>query len=133
MAIEATLWAIAALLGTAVLAVATGGQRSRPVYAACLMLTIAILVVGSSTLLGSVSGNPSLLGRSGASPDASITLPLGLPWIGARFKIDALTAFFQIVINLGAAAARRRCRNVVACRRGIGSRRGDAARALGRW
>src|SRR5665647_2379420 len=38
--------------------------------------------------------------------DAStITLPLGLPWIGANFRIDALSAFFLVVINLGGAAA----------------------------
>jgi formate hydrogenlyase subunit 3/multisubunit Na+/H+ antiporter MnhD subunit len=34
-----------------------------------------------------------------------MTLPLGLPWLGAHFRIDALSAFFLIVVNLGAAAA----------------------------
>ena len=34
-----------------------------------------------------------------------MTLPLGLPWIGAHFRIDALSAFFLIVVNLGGAAA----------------------------
>jgi hydrogenase-4 component B len=33
------------------------------------------------------------------------TLPLGLPWIGMRFRIDALSAFFLAVVNLGGAAA----------------------------
>ena len=33
------------------------------------------------------------------------TLPLGLPWLGAHFRIDALSAFFLIIINLGGAAA----------------------------
>ena len=32
-------------------------------------------------------------------------LPLGLPWIGAHFHVDALSAFFLVVVNLGAAAA----------------------------
>jgi formate hydrogenlyase subunit 3/multisubunit Na+/H+ antiporter MnhD subunit len=32
-------------------------------------------------------------------------LPLGLPWLGAHFKIDSLSAFFVIVVNLGGAAA----------------------------
>ena len=36
--------------------------------------------------------------------DAS-TLPLGLPWLGAHFRIDALAAFFLVVVNLGGAAA----------------------------
>jgi len=33
-----------------------------------------------------------------ASP-VSITLPLGLPWLGAHFRIDALSAFFLLVLN----------------------------------
>src|SRR5690606_33577753 len=32
-------------------------------------------------------------------------LPIGLPWIGANFRIDALAALFLVVINLGSAAA----------------------------
>jgi formate hydrogenlyase subunit 3/multisubunit Na+/H+ antiporter MnhD subunit len=34
-----------------------------------------------------------------------IVLPIGLPWVGANFRLDALSAFFLGVINLGAAAA----------------------------
>jgi formate hydrogenlyase subunit 3/multisubunit Na+/H+ antiporter MnhD subunit len=30
---------------------------------------------------------------------------LGLPWLGAHFRLDALSAFFLAVVNLGAAAA----------------------------
>src|SRR5262249_58425178 len=44
-----------------------------------------------------------LLGVSYA-PSAA-TLPLGLPWLGAHFRLDALSAFFLAVVNLGAAAA----------------------------
>ena len=36
---------------------------------------------------------------------SSVTLPLGLPWLGAHFRIDALAAFFLVVVNLGGAAA----------------------------
>ncbi len=32
-------------------------------------------------------------------------LPLGLPWIGAHFRLDALAAFFLVVVSLGGAAA----------------------------
>ena len=32
-------------------------------------------------------------------------MPLGLPWIGARFHVDALSSFFLVVVNLGAGAA----------------------------
>ena len=34
-----------------------------------------------------------------------MTLPLGLPWLGAHFRLDALSAFFLVVVNLGGAAA----------------------------
>lgn len=38
--------------------------------------------------------------------DASqAALPIGLPWIGAHFRLDALAAFFLVVVNLGGAAA----------------------------
>ncbi|MFY9695867.1 MAG: hydrogenase 4 subunit B, partial [Xanthobacteraceae bacterium] len=41
----------------------------------------------------------------GAAPTESMTLPLGIPWIGARFRIDALSAFFLAVVDLGAVTA----------------------------
>ena len=42
---------------------------------------------------------------AGAGPSASVVLPLGLPWLGAHFRVDPLAAFFLAVINLGGAAA----------------------------
>jgi formate hydrogenlyase subunit 3/multisubunit Na+/H+ antiporter MnhD subunit len=36
---------------------------------------------------------------------STLTLPLGLPWIGMRFRLDALAAFFLVVVNLGGVAA----------------------------
>ena len=36
---------------------------------------------------------------------SAVVLPVGLPWIGANFRLDALSAFFLGVINLGAASA----------------------------
>ncbi len=41
----------------------------------------------------------------GDAAPATLTLPLGLPWIGAHFRMDALAAFFLAVVDLGAAAA----------------------------
>ena len=43
--------------------------------------------------------------RAAAAYRPSVVLPLGLPWIGAHFRIDALSAFFLVVVNLGGAAA----------------------------
>jgi formate hydrogenlyase subunit 3/multisubunit Na+/H+ antiporter MnhD subunit len=48
----------------------------------------------------------ALLALLGVSHVPSIaTLPLGIPWLGAHFRLDALAAFFLAVVNLGAAAA----------------------------
>ena len=42
----------------------------------------------------------------GGVPDASdLTLPIGLPWLGAHFRLDALASFFLVVVNLGGASA----------------------------
>ncbi len=35
----------------------------------------------------------------------AVTLPFGLPWLGCTFRLDALAAFFLVVVNLGGAAA----------------------------
>ena len=32
-------------------------------------------------------------------------MPIGLPWLGAHFRLDALASFFLVVVNLGGAAA----------------------------
>ena len=34
-----------------------------------------------------------------------MTLPLGLPWTGAHFRLDPLAAFFLVVVGLGSAGA----------------------------
>lgn len=39
------------------------------------------------------------------APPQSTTLPFGLPWIGMHFRIDALSAFFLAVVDLGGVAA----------------------------
>ena len=62
-------------------------------YGACLVACLAILV----------SACQHVLFAPGAAQ--TLRLPLGLPWIGANFRIDALAAFFLAVVNLGGAAA----------------------------
>lgn len=39
------------------------------------------------------------------SGSASLSLPLGLPWTGVHLRLDALSAFFLVVVNLGGAIA----------------------------
>src|SRR3546814_2512921 len=63
------------------------------VFCAC----VAIAGTAGSTGLLHLIMHPATAWETG--------LPLGLPWIGANFRIDALAAFFIVVINLGAAAA----------------------------
>ncbi len=44
------------------------------------------------------------LGALGTAPSA-VVLPLGLPWIGAHVRLDALSAFFTFVAGLGGMGA----------------------------
>jgi formate hydrogenlyase subunit 3/multisubunit Na+/H+ antiporter MnhD subunit len=70
-----------------------GGSFGRILtYAGSLAISLAALVAALAQLLGQ-------------GPDETLTLPLGLPWLGAHFRLDALSAFFLAVVNLGAAAA----------------------------
>jgi len=92
MVIDALI-AVAALLALApagiILASSPVGRPT--VYGASLALSLALIVAGAVSLFG--------------HHDSTTTLPLGLPWLGAHFRIDALSAFFLIVVNVGAAAA----------------------------
>jgi hydrogenase-4 component B len=94
MAIALFLLCDAALLVLAVVAVLLRRRSAATpiVYGGALILSLALLA-GALVHMA-----------TDASPDA-IVLPVGLPWIGANFRLDALSAFFLVVINLGAAAA----------------------------
>jgi formate hydrogenlyase subunit 3/multisubunit Na+/H+ antiporter MnhD subunit len=95
MALEGLLWCVATLLGTSVAAVAMARRRvSTPlVYGLALgATTIALGIAVSSLLAGGARAN-------------ALSLPVGLPWLGAHFRLDALAAFFLLVVNLGGAAA----------------------------
>jgi formate hydrogenlyase subunit 3/multisubunit Na+/H+ antiporter MnhD subunit len=96
-----------ALIGAGALAVALAGLRhvSEVIYGVSLAASLAALIASLGQL-------------ADASPAASATLPLGLPWLGAHFRIDALAAFFLIVVNLG---------GTVACLYGLGYGRHEQA------
>ena len=83
----------AALLALAVL----GATVARKFYAPALVYFCA-LAISAAMLIGAVV---QLLG--GISE--GIVLPLGLPWIGAHFRADALSSLFLVIVNLGGAAA----------------------------
>ena len=87
---------VAALLATAILAIVL--SRSERATAVIYGATLAVCLVA---LFGVAAVHCS------AAPLAPpiLTLPLGLPWLGAHFRLDALAAFFLVVVNLGGAAA----------------------------
>ncbi len=93
--ITAALACVAVLLTLGPLGIALAAQRhgSAIIYSASLLTCLALLVIALLALL-----DP-------AHPILSTTLPVGLPWLGAHFRIDALAAFFLAVINLGGVAA----------------------------
>jgi hydrogenase-4 component B len=95
MALQALLWCTAALLGTSVAAVAAARHRatSASVYGVALCATAIAMVVAAWFLLADRPLADALL------------LPVGLPWLGAHFRLDALAAFFLLVVNLGGATA----------------------------
>ncbi len=95
MPIVTGLWCVTALLAGAVLAVVIGRRSAAPfiVYGTSLVASLTALSLALFQLL------------TDATSSSSVVLPLGLPWIGAHFRLDALSAFFLVVVNLGGTAA----------------------------
>jgi hydrogenase-4 component B len=91
MAVTAELWCVALLIAVAALAVIPAVRASSHiVYGAMLAVTVIGFIVAAFAM---------------AAPASGTVLPLGLPFIGARFRVDALSAFFLLVVDFGAAAA----------------------------
>jgi formate hydrogenlyase subunit 3/multisubunit Na+/H+ antiporter MnhD subunit len=84
----------------------------------CVAALLALAIAGVP-LSGTPAGRPVIYGGALAvtglaalvalaavmAPTSTIVLPLGLPWVGAHFRLDPLAGFFLLVIDLGAAAA----------------------------
>ena len=89
------LYGVAVLLALAPIAIALGRspRGSSAIYGASLIVT---LILGMFALLTLFEYSDQV---------SVVSLPLGLPWLGAHFRIDALAAFFLVVVNLGSAAA----------------------------
>jgi hydrogenase-4 component B len=88
------LWCVAALLGLAILSAAIARKHAA-----------TSIVYGIGLAASTVALAGALQGLLGAGEAATAVLPLGLPWLGAHFRIDVLAAFFLVVVNLGGAAA----------------------------
>ena len=89
------LCGVAVLFGTAVLGVLLQRVRYAPhvIYGICLGVCLVMLGIAGGHLLFS-AGSPQ-----------SLQLPIGLPWSGAHFRLDALAAYFLAVVSLGGAGA----------------------------
>jgi hydrogenase-4 component B len=94
MTVLYALYGVAGLmvLGPTAVSVASSPRGTGIVYSASLVITLALITVALICLFEQ-------------SPPPAIILPLGLPWLGAHFRIDALSAFFLVVVNLGGAMA----------------------------
>jgi len=97
MMLSVALFGVAALLALAVLALlmVRSPLASRLIYTACMIVTAASLAAALSHLLT-------------ARPPEELTLPIGLPWLGAHLRLDALSAFFLVVVDLVPRSGRSR-------------------------
>ena len=93
MSTHVVLVCVAAYFAFAVVGIAVERRTATfLVYAGSLIVGIVALVVGVSFLLGDQA-------------ESKAVLPVGLPWLGAHFRLDPLSAFFVSVVSLGGAAA----------------------------
>jgi hydrogenase-4 component B len=86
------LWCVLGYLGLAGLAVFIGQRKAATPVIYGGALAVALVALGAALACFLNDGQPWTL-----------ALPMGLPGIGARFRVDALSAFFLVVVNLGAA------------------------------
>jgi hydrogenase-4 component B len=89
------LLSIGAFLGLAVLSILAGRSRvgTPLVYGAALATSLAAGAAALTKL------------TQDATTVTEVVLPLALPWVGAHFRLDALSAFFLVVVDFGGAAA----------------------------
>ena len=87
---------MAAFLALGALALVFGGARHTPtlIYAGCTVISLALAGDGGFHLL-----------RAGHETVPGVVLPFGLPWVQAHFRLDSLSSFFLVVINLPASLA----------------------------
>jgi len=95
MELTAVLASSGVLIATGVLAVPLQRkpQATAFVYSVSLAMSAAALAAAFSALV------------FGAHAPDAIRLPLGIPWLGAHFRLDALGALFLVVVDLGAVCA----------------------------
>jgi hydrogenase-4 component B len=86
------LWCAAGLLVVAIGGIALG-RRS---WGSAIVYLASLVICGAACTY-------ALMGLLDGAPVLTLALPLGVPWIGAHFRVDALAAFFLVVVNFGGA------------------------------
>jgi len=92
--VELSLALVGLLFVLALAAAVAGGRGGAPQLAYGAAFALSMVVAGA--------GLVALVGSGGTS---FAVLPIGLPWMGAHFRLDALAAFFVVVVGLGGGAA----------------------------
>ncbi len=91
---------LGALLGI-ILALATLAPMAAVLGAARqFQIHVAIAIAATGTVLVATAG--LLVGSDGGE---TLSLPLGVPWLAAHFRLDALAAWFLLLVNLAGASA----------------------------
>ena len=95
MAVALILICVAALLASGIGAIpfARSKVATPLVYGVDCAASTAALIIALAQVIS--APNESQL----------LVLPLGLPWLGAHFRIDTLSSLFLVIVNLGGAAA----------------------------
>src|SRR5258708_6867025 len=86
---------VAALLALAAVAIVL--SRAKVATSVIYGITMAVCSVATAASI-------NWLLKGGAETSA-LTLPVGLPWLGAHFRLDSLASFFLVVVNFGGAIA----------------------------
>jgi hydrogenase-4 component B len=63
------------------------------------------VVYGASLIIAAVSLSAAAAHLLGGKAIPNVVLPIGVPWLGTHFRLDALSAFFLIVVDFGARCA----------------------------
>jgi hydrogenase-4 component B len=94
VAIALILICVVALLaaGVGAIILARSTLATPIVYGTACIVSAAALLIALTHVIGTPEDSSALI------------LPLGLPWLGAHFRIDALSAPFLVIVNLGGAA-----------------------------
>ncbi len=63
------------------------------------------LVYGLSAIISAAILAGAIIALFSSAAPSTVVLPIGLPWVGVHLRLDALSAFFLIVVNFGGATA----------------------------